>query len=195
MAKALFAVDELAGFIVACAKVRPDGVASLHLVERGCIRDVRVVTDPSLVVQGAVVTDVKLMSAHQPLHRGRVERLPQQLPVRLRCALPLQIVLHNAGADTVPDRYYREGIHYVTLARAGWQQVVWEIDPLPRDRVTRRTIEEVRRKFDYSYDRIQTPDAKELALPMLQQANARLAALATELSQDRESAASRGRPS
>lgn len=30
MAKALFAVDELAGFIVACAKVRPDGLASLE---------------------------------------------------------------------------------------------------------------------------------------------------------------------
>jgi len=30
MAKALFAVDELAGFIVACSKVRPDGLASLE---------------------------------------------------------------------------------------------------------------------------------------------------------------------
>jgi predicted hydrolase (HD superfamily) len=30
MAKALFAVDELAGFIVACAKVRPEGVATLE---------------------------------------------------------------------------------------------------------------------------------------------------------------------
>lgn len=30
MAKALFAVDELSGFIVACAKVRPDGIASLQ---------------------------------------------------------------------------------------------------------------------------------------------------------------------
>lgn len=30
MAKALFAVDELAGFIVACAKVRPDGIVSLE---------------------------------------------------------------------------------------------------------------------------------------------------------------------
>ncbi|MBL8764546.1 MAG: HDIG domain-containing protein [Phycisphaerae bacterium] len=29
MAKALFAVDELAGFIVACAKVRPAGIADL----------------------------------------------------------------------------------------------------------------------------------------------------------------------
>ncbi|MDF1502368.1 glycoside hydrolase family 9 protein [Roseisolibacter sp. H3M3-2] len=50
--------------------------------------------------------------------------------------LPLQIVLHNAGAERLPDRYGREGIHYVTLARPGWQQVVWEIEPLPRDRVT-----------------------------------------------------------
>ena len=30
MAKHLFAVDELAGFIVACAKVRPDGLATLE---------------------------------------------------------------------------------------------------------------------------------------------------------------------
>ena len=50
--------------------------------------------------------------------------------------LPLQIVLHNDGAEKVPDRYGREGIHYVTLATSGWQQVVWEIEPLARDRVT-----------------------------------------------------------
>jgi hypothetical protein len=50
--------------------------------------------------------------------------------------LPLQIVLHNEGATPVPDRYGREGIHYVTLANDGWQQVVWEIEPLARDRVT-----------------------------------------------------------
>jgi predicted hydrolase (HD superfamily) len=30
MSKALFAVDELAGFIVACAKVRPDGIRTLE---------------------------------------------------------------------------------------------------------------------------------------------------------------------
>ena len=50
--------------------------------------------------------------------------------------LPLQIVLHNDGTEKVPDRYYREGIHYVTLAKSGWQQIVWEIEPLARDRVT-----------------------------------------------------------
>lgn len=50
--------------------------------------------------------------------------------------LPLQIVLHNEGRDTIPDRYYREGIHYVTLQNGRWQRVVWEIEPLPRDRIT-----------------------------------------------------------
>ena len=50
--------------------------------------------------------------------------------------LPLQIVMHNDGAEKVPDRYNREGTHYVTLAKSGWQQVVWEIEPLARDRVT-----------------------------------------------------------
>ncbi|MBX6365717.1 MAG: hypothetical protein IRZ00_17860 [Gemmatimonadetes bacterium] len=50
--------------------------------------------------------------------------------------LPLQIVLHNEGRDTVPDAYYREGIHYVTLQSGRWQRVVWEIEPLARDRVT-----------------------------------------------------------
>ncbi len=50
--------------------------------------------------------------------------------------LPLQIVLHNDGDVKVPDAYYREGIHYVTLADGVWQHVVWEIDHLARDRVT-----------------------------------------------------------
>ena len=50
--------------------------------------------------------------------------------------LPLQIVLHNEGAEKVPDAYNREGIHYVTLTNNVWQQVVWEIEPLARDRVT-----------------------------------------------------------
>ncbi|MDO8434616.1 MAG: protease complex subunit PrcB family protein [Candidatus Binatus sp.] len=44
--------------------------------------------------------------------------------------LPLQIVLHNDGAEKVPDKYYREGIHYVTLANNKWTQVAWEIEPL-----------------------------------------------------------------
>ncbi len=50
--------------------------------------------------------------------------------------LPIQIVLHNDGREKVPDAYYREGIHYVTLENDKWQQVVWEITPLARDKVT-----------------------------------------------------------
>jgi hypothetical protein len=54
--------------------------------------------------------------------------------------LPLQLVMHNSGAERVPDRYNREGTHVITLARNGWQEVVWEIEPLARDRVTRLEI-------------------------------------------------------
>ncbi|HUQ18516.1 MAG TPA: glycoside hydrolase family 9 protein [Gemmatimonadaceae bacterium] len=50
--------------------------------------------------------------------------------------LPLQIVLHNDGAVKVPDAYYREGIHYVTLDNNRWTQVNWEITPLARDKIT-----------------------------------------------------------
>ncbi len=50
--------------------------------------------------------------------------------------VPFQVVLHNDGTEKVPDRYGREGTHVVTLAGNGWQQIVWEIEPLARDRVT-----------------------------------------------------------
>ncbi|MGK2935920.1 MAG: glycoside hydrolase family 9 protein [Gemmatimonadaceae bacterium] len=50
--------------------------------------------------------------------------------------LPLAIVLRNDGAEKVPDRYGREGTHYVTLENNKWTNVVWEIEPLARDRVT-----------------------------------------------------------
>ncbi len=50
--------------------------------------------------------------------------------------LPLEFVLHNDGAVKIPDVYYREGIHYVQLENEKWTQVVWEIAPLARDKVT-----------------------------------------------------------
>jgi hypothetical protein len=55
-------------------------------------------------------------------------------------AVPLIIVLRNEGVEKVPDRYGREGTHHVTLAGNGWEQIVWEIDPLPRDKVTRLEV-------------------------------------------------------
>lgn len=50
--------------------------------------------------------------------------------------LPLQLVIHNDGVVKVPDRYGREGTHIITLARNGWQQILWEIEPLARDKIT-----------------------------------------------------------
>src|SRR3990172_4866074 len=50
--------------------------------------------------------------------------------------LPLQIVMRNAGMERVPHRYNRQGIHFLTLAGDRWQQIVWEVEPLARDRVT-----------------------------------------------------------
>jgi hypothetical protein len=51
--------------------------------------------------------------------------------------MPFQLALHNDGVEKVPDRLGREGTHFITLVKNGWQQVVWEIEPLARDRITR----------------------------------------------------------
>jgi hypothetical protein len=45
----------------------------------------------------------------------------------------------------------------------------------------KRTIADVGNKFEYSYNRIQVPEAREIALPMLLRANERLVALGAEL--------------
>ncbi len=44
----------------------------------------------------------------------------------------------------------------------------------------KRTLDEVQLKFDYTYERIQVSHAKELALPLLEKAKARLALLQAE---------------
>jgi hypothetical protein len=53
----------------------------------------------------------------------------------------------------------------------------------------RFTIDDVQRKFDFSYDRIQVPRAKTLALPLLEAANARLDAVRKD--RERQSAGSK----
>ena len=45
----------------------------------------------------------------------------------------------------------------------------------------RFSIDDVRTKFEHSYDRIRVPDAKALALPLYERADARLASLATRM--------------
>ena len=46
------------------------------------------------------------------------------------------VVLHNDGNIKIPDSYQREGLHYFLLEPDRWNNVVWEIASLPRDRVT-----------------------------------------------------------
>ncbi len=50
--------------------------------------------------------------------------------------LPLQIVFRNDGEVKVPDIYNRQGTHYVSLENGKWTNVMWEIEPLARDKVT-----------------------------------------------------------
>ncbi len=51
-------------------------------------------------------------------------------------AISCSLVLHNDGAHKLPDRY-NEGRHEsIILRNRTWNQVVWEIAPLDRDRVT-----------------------------------------------------------
>ena len=50
-------------------------------------------------------------------------------------AIYCSIILHNDGAHKLPDRY--EGRHEsIILKNHRWNQIVWEIAPLDRDRVT-----------------------------------------------------------
>lgn len=48
----------------------------------------------------------------------------------------LLIVLHNEGAERVPDVYGKMGLNFLVLQNRQWNRVVWEIANLPRDRVT-----------------------------------------------------------
>jgi hypothetical protein len=51
-------------------------------------------------------------------------------------AISASLVLHNAGAHVLPDRY-NEGRHEsIILKNHEWNHVVWEIAPLARDKVT-----------------------------------------------------------
>lgn len=51
-------------------------------------------------------------------------------------AISASLVLHNAGAHVLPDRY-NEGRHEsIILKNHEWNHVVWEIAPLDRDKVT-----------------------------------------------------------
>lgn len=48
----------------------------------------------------------------------------------------LRMVFHNDGAVKVPDSYGKMGVNYLILRNQEWNQVVWEIANLARDKVT-----------------------------------------------------------
>jgi hypothetical protein len=48
----------------------------------------------------------------------------------------LCLVLRNDGAEKVPNMWDRNGRNFVLVENGRWNQVVWEIAHLPRDRVT-----------------------------------------------------------
>jgi hypothetical protein len=50
--------------------------------------------------------------------------------------ISMLVKLRNEGAVKVPDGYNREGLNYFLLKPDQWNQVVWEIPHLARDRVT-----------------------------------------------------------
>jgi hypothetical protein len=51
-------------------------------------------------------------------------------------AISCSLILHNDGAHKLPDRYNEGRNESIPLNNRQWNQVVWEIAPLDRDRVT-----------------------------------------------------------
>lgn len=47
-----------------------------------------------------------------------------------------RVHIRNEGKFPIPDPYMREGQHLVNLINHEWNQVIWEFDALPRDRIT-----------------------------------------------------------
>ncbi|HXE62757.1 MAG TPA: hypothetical protein VN519_04420 [Bryobacteraceae bacterium] len=126
-------------------------------------------------------------------------------PVMTALDDPAYMVLHSERSARIVGAWLRENGADEDLARGverliefhefgGWPEanLVQAADSLSfldvnvdlflnMARSGKRTIRDVRNKFDYSYDRIQVPEAKALALPMLEKANEKLAALEAEL--------------
>lgn len=49
--------------------------------------------------------------------------------------ISMYVVLRNDGEIKIPDSYEREGLHFFLLKPDQWNNVVWEIASLPRDKV------------------------------------------------------------
>lgn len=69
MAKTLFAVDELAGFIVACGKVRPDGLASLE--PKSVIKKLKTPSFAAAVSRDDIATGIRELGVDESGHLQR----------------------------------------------------------------------------------------------------------------------------
>lgn len=50
--------------------------------------------------------------------------------------ISLSFILNNAGTAATPDTFFRKGLHYFNLKPNEWNEVLWEIPDLSRDKVT-----------------------------------------------------------
>ncbi len=107
-----------------------DGKQSLRLVAPTTSKPGRVTGRPSGEAVARRAVDGENWNGFNRLSFRVYPRLPGFK------VISMLVKLRNDGATKVPDGYGREGLNYFLLKPDQWNQVVWEIPHLARDKVT-----------------------------------------------------------